>query len=127
MKPLSARSGLIPLERLEASHSTRRIPGKTWKRQSPFGLSRGNLAVTREEPIKHLFEVYSIMMSLDELRSNDWRRISQHVAGKWIKSPNSLSLAEVEIDRGAALPPIAQESAVVVSINGKRRQIRSDV
>ena len=120
------RSGLSPLERLEASHSSCRIPRKTWKRQPPYGLGRGNLAVTREDLIKHLFEVDSIAMSLDELRSNNWHHISQHVAAKQMKSPNLLSLAEVEIDRGAALPPIAQRSAVV-SVDRKGRQFRCDV
>ena len=120
-------SVLSPLERLEASHSSCRIPGKTWKRQPPYGLDRGNLAVTREDLIKHLFEVDSIAMSLDELRSNNWHHISQHVAAKRIKSPKRavalLSLAEVAIDRGAALPPIAQKSAVV-SVDRKGRQFR---
>src|SRR6187399_2931356 len=115
--------------RLEASRSSCRIPGKARKRQPPCCLGRGNLAVACEEPIKHFFEVDPIAMSLDELRSNNWRHISQHVAAKRIKSPKRavalLSLAEVEIDRGAALPPIAQKSTVV-SVDRKRRQFRRD-
>jgi hypothetical protein len=122
----AASSSLSPLGRLEASHSSCRIPGKTRKRQPQFGWGRGNLAVTREDLIKHLFEVDSVAMRLDELRSNNWHHISQRITAKGIKSPNLLSLAEVEIDRGAALSPIAQESAFV-SVDGKGRQFRSDV
>jgi hypothetical protein len=69
-----------------------------------------NLAVASEDVIKHLFEVDPIAMCLNELRSNNWRQISQHAAAKRIQSPKravAFSLAEIEIDRGAARSPIA--------------------
>ena len=85
--PAISHSTRVAVKRLEASRSSCRISGKARKRQPPYGLGRGNLAVAREDLIKHLFEVVPIAMSLDELRSNNWRHISQHVAAKRIKSP----------------------------------------
>jgi hypothetical protein len=51
-------------------------------------------------------------MSLDELRSNNWHHISQHVAAKRIKSPNLLSLAEVETETSVNVSDVLYQVTV---------------